>query len=120
MRFKSTTANVCDPGIATDALYNLIYCKPEMIMFIGGACTEVTKTLGEIVPYWNLILLSYASVSPALSKREVYKTLVSVAQADSSYNVARMLFIKHFRWDTVATIYEDMEKFSLEILVFGD
>ncbi|XP_036364248.1 uncharacterized protein LOC115218300 [Octopus sinensis] len=103
----------CDPGIATDALYNLIYCKPEMIMFIGGACTEVTKTLGEIVPYWNLILLSYASVSPALSKREVYKTLVSVAQADSSYNVARMLFIKHFRWDTVATIYEDMEKFSL-------
>ena len=30
----------------------------HITMVMGSACAEVTKTLAEIVPYWNLILVS--------------------------------------------------------------
>ena len=48
----------CDPGVGMDALYDLIYRKPQLHMVIGSACSDVTKTLAEIVPYWNLLLVS--------------------------------------------------------------
>ncbi|VDI77951.1 gamma-aminobutyric acid type B receptor [Mytilus galloprovincialis] len=105
----------CDPGVATDALLDLIYRKPQILMVMGGACSEVTETLAELSPYWNLILVSYASTSPALSEREKYKTFFRLASTDSSNNPARELFIQHFRWDTVATIYENKEMFYLAI-----
>ena len=47
----------CDPGVAVDALYDLIYRREQLLMVMGSACSEVTKTLAEIVPYWNLILV---------------------------------------------------------------
>ncbi|CAG2186359.1 GABBR [Mytilus edulis] len=47
---------MCDPGVATDALLDLIYRKPQILMVMGGACSEVTETLAELSPYWNLIL----------------------------------------------------------------
>lgn len=47
----------CDPGVGTDALYDLIY-RHRVAMVISSACSEVTETLAEIVPYWNLILVS--------------------------------------------------------------
>ncbi|WAQ99650.1 GABR2-like protein, partial [Mya arenaria] len=96
----------CDPGVGMDALYDLIYRHPQLIMVIGGACSEVTKTLAEIVPYWNLLMVSFASTSPALSEREKYRTFFRLAPADSSQNAPRAMFISHFGWDTVATLYE--------------
>ena len=51
----------CDPGQGADAFYDLMYRKPTLRMLIAsgaGACSEVTETLGEIAPYWNLVLVS--------------------------------------------------------------
>ncbi|XP_071087833.1 gamma-aminobutyric acid type B receptor subunit 2-like [Haliotis cracherodii] len=110
----------CDPGIGTDAFYDLIYRKPKMTMVMGSACTEVTKILAEIVPYWNLILISHAATSPALSEREKYNTFFRLAPGDSSLNPARRMLIQYFRWNTVATLYEDKEKFSLAMDDMGD
>ena len=45
------------PGVATDVLLDLIYRKPKILMFIGGACSDVTETLAELAPYWNLIMV---------------------------------------------------------------
>jgi hypothetical protein len=56
----------CDPGVGADAFYDFIYCKPQVIMMVGTRCSEVTKTLAEIAPYWNLLLVS---ALPPLSSR---------------------------------------------------
>ena len=48
----------CDPGYAAEAFYDLIYRKPQLIMLVATSCSEVAKTLGEIVSYWNLLLVS--------------------------------------------------------------
>jgi hypothetical protein len=61
--------------------------------------------------------ISYASTSPALSKRNKYKTFFRLATADSSHNAARRMFIQHFNWDTVSTIYENKEVYYLVSMV---
>ena len=48
----------CDPGYAAEAFYDLIYRKPQLIMLVATSCSEVAKTLGEIVSYWNLLMVS--------------------------------------------------------------
>ncbi len=57
--------------------------------------------------------VSFAATSPALSNRENFPTFCRLAAADSSHNAARKTFIQHFDWNTVATIHEDLETFSL-------
>ncbi|KAL4230676.1 hypothetical protein ACF0H5_011052 [Mactra antiquata] len=109
----------CDPGVGMDALYDFIYRQPQITMVIGSACSEVTKTLAEIVPYWNLILVSFASTSPALSEREKYRTFFRLAPADSSQNIPRAMFISDFGWDTVAILYEIDGDFSLAVDEMG-
>ncbi|CAG5136459.1 unnamed protein product, partial [Candidula unifasciata] len=106
----------CDPGVATDAFYDFIYRKSKetrLMMVMGSACGEVTKTIAEIVPYWNLLLISYAATSPALSEREKYRTFFRLALGDSALNPARRMLIKHFGWDKVAALHEDLESMSL-------
>ena len=48
----------CDPGNGADAFYDFVYRKPTLTMVIGSSCSEVTETIGEIAPYWNLVLVS--------------------------------------------------------------
>ncbi|GFS09766.1 gamma-aminobutyric acid type B receptor [Elysia marginata] len=106
----------CDPGVGMDAFYDFIYRKSNessLLMVMGSACTEVTKTIAEIVPFWNLLLISYAATSPALSEREKYRTFFRLALSDSALNPARRMLIKHFLWDKVAVLYEDLESMSL-------
>ena len=61
--------------------------------------------------------VSYAATSPALSARENYPTFFRLVAADSSHNGARTAFVRHFGWDTVATIHEDSETYALVRLV---
>ena len=47
-----------ESGVAADAFYDLVYRKKQILMVVGSADSEVTKSLGEVVPYWNLVLVS--------------------------------------------------------------
>ncbi|XP_035828126.1 uncharacterized protein LOC101854281 [Aplysia californica] len=108
--------SMCDPGVGTDAFFDFIYRKSKdssLVMVMGSACTEVTKTIAEIVPYWNLLLISYAAKSAALSEREKYRTFFRLALGDSALNPARRMLVKHFQWNKVAALYEDLETLSL-------
>ena len=59
--------------------------------------------------------ISYASTSPALSEREKFTTFFRLAPTDSSYNIARSLFVRHFGWSTVGTIHQNQETFDLVV-----
>ncbi|CAD5116182.1 DgyrCDS5099 [Dimorphilus gyrociliatus] len=105
----------CDAGRGADAFYDFIYRKPKLMFLVGTKCSEVAKTLAEIVPYWNLLFISYGAISPALSDREKYPTFFRTATVDSSHNDARIQFFKSLNWNTFATIHEDQELYSLAI-----
>ncbi|XP_025088236.1 gamma-aminobutyric acid type B receptor subunit 1-like [Pomacea canaliculata] len=113
----------CDAGVGTDVFYDMIYRMPpgrRITMVMGSSCTEVSKTLAEIAPYWNLVLISYGETSPALGDREKYKTFFRLALADSALVPARRMFIRNFGWKTVAVLYEDNEMFSLAMNDIGE
>ncbi|XP_070553587.1 gamma-aminobutyric acid type B receptor subunit 1-like isoform X2 [Ptychodera flava] len=103
----------CDPGVGADALFDQLYRKPPMIMLLGSACSEVSKHIAQIVPFWNLVMLSYASTSVALTDRELYPTFYRTVAPDSAHNAARAAFLHHFRWKKVAILRQDEELFSL-------
>ncbi|XP_077984602.1 gamma-aminobutyric acid type B receptor subunit 1-like [Glandiceps talaboti] len=103
----------CDPGVGADVLFDQLYRKPVMVMLLGAACSEVSKHIAQIVPYWNLVMMSYASTSVALTNEELYPTFYRTVAPDSAHNAARTAFLRHFRWKKVAVLFQDEELFSL-------
>lgn len=81
-----------------------------MPFLLGSACSEPTETLAKIVPYWNMIQVSYGSTAPALSG---FPLFVRTVAPDSSHNTARISIIKHFGWDTITALSQNSDKFSL-------
>ncbi|XP_066286143.1 gamma-aminobutyric acid type B receptor subunit 2-like [Branchiostoma lanceolatum] len=105
----------CDSGVGIDAFFDMIYRKPGMTMLLGAHCSSVSKSLAQVVPLWNLVMVSYASTSPALSDRKLFPTFFRTEAPDSSHNAARRAFIQYFDWQNVAVLYQDQEMFSLSV-----
>ncbi|KAJ8895985.1 hypothetical protein PR048_001326 [Dryococelus australis] len=45
----------CDPGVGVDAFFHAIYTQnTRMVMLLGSACSDVTESLANVMPYWNI------------------------------------------------------------------
>ncbi|XP_033112955.1 gamma-aminobutyric acid type B receptor subunit 2-like isoform X2 [Anneissia japonica] len=84
-----------------------------MKMLLGCACSEVSKHIATITQYWDVVMLSYASTSVALSKRELYPMFFRTVTPDSSQGNALGAFLFNFNWTTVASLTYDIELYSL-------
>ncbi|XP_053692625.1 gamma-aminobutyric acid type B receptor subunit 2 [Sabethes cyaneus] len=112
-----TNDTKCDPGIGIDRFFHALYTHLDkrIIMVLGSACSEVTESLAKVVPYWNIVQVSFGSTSPALSDRREFPLFYRTVAPDSSHHSARIAFIRYFGWDTVATFAENEEGHSLAI-----
>ena len=90
-----------------------------MPLLLGTACSEVTETLAKIVPYWNMVQISFGSTSPALSDTTEFPLFMRTVAPDSSHNSARISLIKHFGWDTVTTLSQTGDMYSLVSLLMN-
>ncbi|EDW39579.1 GL15283 [Drosophila persimilis] len=86
-----------------------------MVMLLGNACSEVTESLAKVVPYWNIVQVSFGSTSPALSDRREFPYFYRTVAPDSSHNPARIAFIRRFGWGTVTTFSQNEEVHSLAV-----
>ncbi|KAG0430048.1 hypothetical protein HPB47_023045 [Ixodes persulcatus] len=59
--------------------------------------------------------ISFGSLSSVLSDRAGFPLFYRTVAPDSSHNAARVALIRHFQWDTVATLHEDDELYALAI-----
>lgn len=59
--------------------------------------------------------MSFGSTAPALSDREEFPFFFRTVMPDSAHNPARIAFIRHFKWDTVATFSQNEEVHSLAV-----
>nr|XP_033338057.1 gamma-aminobutyric acid type B receptor subunit 2 isoform X1 [Megalopta genalis]XP_033338058.1 gamma-aminobutyric acid type B receptor subunit 2 isoform X2 [Megalopta genalis]XP_033338059.1 gamma-aminobutyric acid type B receptor subunit 2 isoform X1 [Megalopta genalis] len=108
----------CDPGVAVDRFFHALYSakKNDLIpLLLGTACSEVSETLAKIVPYWNVIQISFGSTAPALSDTTEFPLFLRTVAPDSSHNSARIAFIKHFGWDTVTALSQTGDMYSLAV-----
>ncbi|XP_068718717.1 gamma-aminobutyric acid type B receptor subunit 2-like isoform X2 [Montipora capricornis] len=83
-----------------------------MIMLLGAACPDSIRATAQIGGIWNLLQVSYASISSDLSNREKYPLLYSTMPPHSAQNSARIAFLKHFQWKRIATIYQNDHAFG--------
>ncbi|XP_026331181.1 gamma-aminobutyric acid type B receptor subunit 1-like, partial [Hyposmocoma kahamanoa] len=90
-----TNDTKCDPGVGVDRFFHALYTEREsrMVMLLGTACSEVTESIAKIVPYWNIVQVSFGSTSPALSDRSEFPLFCRTVAPDSSHNPARIAFI---------------------------
>ncbi|KAG7305911.1 hypothetical protein JYU34_008463, partial [Plutella xylostella] len=90
-----TNDTKCDPGVGVDRLFHALYAPraARMLMLLGTACSDVTETIAKIVPYWNIVQVSFGSTSPALSDRSEFPLFCRTVAPDSSHNPARIAFI---------------------------
>ncbi|XP_066965096.1 LOW QUALITY PROTEIN: gamma-aminobutyric acid type B receptor subunit 2 [Macrobrachium rosenbergii] len=106
----------CDSGIGVDAFFHAIYTlSARIVILLGAACPEVTESLAAVVPYWNIVQVSFGSVSPALSDRSSFPRFIRTVAPDSSHNAARLAFLTHYSWSTVATISENHDMYTLAL-----
>ncbi|XP_063990273.1 gamma-aminobutyric acid type B receptor subunit 2 isoform X2 [Diachasmimorpha longicaudata] len=108
----------CDPGVGVDRFFHALYtAKARTIMpfLLGTACSEVSETLAKIVPYWNIVQVSFGSTAPALSDQSEFPLFIRTVAPDSSHNPARIALIKHFGWDTVTTLSQTGDMYSLAV-----
>ncbi|XP_020287722.1 gamma-aminobutyric acid type B receptor subunit 1 isoform X2 [Pseudomyrmex gracilis] len=108
----------CDSGVAVDRFFHALYApkkKHLMPFLLGTACSEVTETLAKIVPYWNVIQVSFGSTAPALSDSNEFPLFLRTVAPDSSHNPARIALIKHFGWDTVTALSQTGDMYSLAV-----
>uniref|UniRef100_A0A182KGY4 G-protein coupled receptors family 3 profile domain-containing protein n=1 Tax=Anopheles christyi TaxID=43041 RepID=A0A182KGY4_9DIPT len=117
LKLITNDTKVCDPGVGIDRFFHALYThqSKRIIMVLGSACSEVTESLAKIVPYWNILQVSFGSTSPALSDRREFPLFYRTVAPDSSHHPARIAFLMRFGWDTVATFSQNEEGYSLAV-----
>ncbi|XP_018329892.1 gamma-aminobutyric acid type B receptor subunit 2 isoform X2 [Agrilus planipennis] len=105
----------CDPGIGLDRFFHALYSNNTVIMVLTGSCSTVTEALANVVPYWNVVQISYASKSPILSDRKKFPLFFRTVAVASSHNNARIAFVKQYKWETVAIFSENQEYYLLPL-----
>ncbi|XP_030767211.1 gamma-aminobutyric acid type B receptor subunit 2 [Sitophilus oryzae] len=105
----------CDPGVAIDRLFHAIYSEKTVTMLLGSGCSNVSEALAHIVPYWNILQVSYGSKSPSLSDTKKFPLFFRTIAPDSSHDIAKVHFIKHFNWQVVATFSESENAYLLPV-----
>ncbi|CAH1982080.1 unnamed protein product [Acanthoscelides obtectus] len=84
-------------------------------MLLGSGCSNVTERLAQVLPYWNILQVSFGSTSPYLSDRNKFPLFFRTAAPDSSHNDAKIHFIKKFGWKVVATFSQSENEYLLPI-----
>lgn len=97
----------CDPGVGMHMLYDHIYKEPNKIMLLGAAFSPVSQPIAETAKFWNLVQVSYASTSPALSNRELYPRFFRTISSDLAFNPARAALLSKYDWKRVATLHQN-------------
>nr|CAI5822291.1 unnamed protein product [Callosobruchus analis] len=105
----------CDPGVGIDRFFYALYSNKKVLMLLGSGCSNVTERLAQVVPYWNILQVSFGSTSPYLSDRNKFPLFFRTVAPDSSHNDAKIHFIKKFGWKVVATFTQSENEYLLPI-----
>ncbi|XP_024086460.1 gamma-aminobutyric acid type B receptor subunit 1 isoform X1 [Cimex lectularius] len=106
----------CDPGVGLDAFFHALYTRKEKMAFLlGTSNSEVTESLSKVIPYWNMLQVSFGSTSPALSIKKEFPHFYRTVAPDSSHNLARIEFLRRFSWETVTIFSQNEDVYSLAV-----
>lgn len=120
----------CRMDHASRALFEMINKEPTMIALLGAGCSAVSERIAEDSKTWNLIMVSYGSTSPTLSKKQKYPLFFRTIPSDAACNKARVALLRKFNWlkvgligqndiinsETTADLQEELANADIQIL----
>ncbi|XP_018573982.1 gamma-aminobutyric acid type B receptor subunit 1-like [Anoplophora glabripennis] len=105
----------CDPGVGIDRFFHALYSNKTILMLLGAGCSNVSERLAHVVPFWNIIQVSFGSTSPSLSDRNKFPLFFRTVAPDTSHNSAKIHFVKEFGWEVVATFSQSENEYLLPV-----
>ncbi|ESO83683.1 hypothetical protein LOTGIDRAFT_133032 [Lottia gigantea] len=103
---------MCDPGQGIKVMYDNLYSPPTKLLIIGAGCSPVSEATAQASHLWNLVQMSYVSLSPSLSDKLRFPFFFRTTAPDVVVNPARIDIFKQFGWSQVSTIHQSFELFS--------
>ncbi|XP_060573691.1 gamma-aminobutyric acid type B receptor subunit 2-like [Ruditapes philippinarum] len=100
------------PGLAARLLTEMLQEDPPKVAIIGPTLSNSLTVTGQIVPFYNIIELSYIATTATTTDRSLFSTLFKVNQVANTLNPLRIKMMKHFGWSRVGTIAYQ-EEFSV-------
>ncbi|XP_071114631.1 gamma-aminobutyric acid type B receptor subunit 1-like [Haliotis cracherodii] len=102
----------CNTGIGVNSMYRNLYNPPTKVIIYGPGCSFVTEATAQASHMWNLVQISWGSISPALSDKTKFPRFFRANPPEVEVNPARIQLFKRFNWHKIATIHESYELFS--------
>ncbi|PVD28713.1 hypothetical protein C0Q70_11307 [Pomacea canaliculata] len=102
----------CDPGIGIKVMFHQLFTPPTKMAIMGDGCSIVSEVTARASHLWNLVQVSYLSVSPALSDKAKFPLFARVTAPDTQTNPVRLLLLQTFGWRRVATIHQSYDLFA--------
>ncbi|CAG5114620.1 unnamed protein product [Candidula unifasciata] len=104
---------MCDESQGLEAFYKEVYNPNRTsIMTLGATCSHVTEATAQVSTLWNITQISYSSISPHLSNRDIFKTFFRVMTPEQNLTVGRIKIMQEFSWKKVHIVYENFKLFS--------
>ncbi|XP_077991830.1 gamma-aminobutyric acid type B receptor subunit 2-like [Glandiceps talaboti] len=105
----------CDPGYASYLLSEHVHRKPQKIAILGGGCSIATAPVAAFSHIYNLIQISYSTVSPQFSDKSTYPLFSRTQISEISSNRVRLAILEYFNWKKVAILYQP-ERIFVELV----
>ncbi|KAL9965837.1 hypothetical protein ACROYT_G029691 [Oculina patagonica] len=94
----------CRVDHASRVLFEMLHKEPTKIVLLGAGCSLVSERIAEEAKTWNLLMVSYGSTSPTLSKKSNYPLFFRTIPSDAACNKARVALLRKFNWMQVGLI----------------
>ncbi|XP_053381997.1 gamma-aminobutyric acid type B receptor subunit 2-like [Mercenaria mercenaria] len=102
-----------EAGLAAKRLTEMLEEDPPKVAVIGPTLSDSLTVTGQIVPFYNVIELSYIAITATTVDRDLFSTLFKVNQVTDAFNPQRIKMMKYFGWTRVGTItYQEEISFS--------
>jgi len=102
----------CNRKQALDTFFLHLFNPPHEVAVVGAGCSVASEALAEIIPYYNLSMVSYASSSETLSDRERFPSFFRTVPSDARTVVGMVKVVEEFEWRRAAIITEDESLFK--------
>ncbi|XP_053381960.1 gamma-aminobutyric acid type B receptor subunit 1-like [Mercenaria mercenaria] len=99
-------------GLAARQLTEMLTEGPPKVAIIGPTLSDSLTVTGQIVPFYNVIELSYIATTATTTDRDLFSTLFKVNQVTNALNPLLIQMMKYFGWTRVGTIAHQ-EEFSV-------
>ncbi|XP_076270946.1 uncharacterized protein LOC143202875 isoform X1 [Rhynchophorus ferrugineus] len=92
----------------------------SLVGVLGPACSDTVEPLAGVSKYYHIMAISYSAEGSSFSDREKYPYFFRTIGENKYYKHVYMELFKQFKWNRVAALTEDGQKYTEYISLMQD